>query len=150
MELIIVLMILVTIAGIALPRFSSVTDRSNDTRRISDMVAVEKALEMYKTDHGVYPVVKGWSGDAPNYGSNGYDADGYIPGLVPKYIQRLPRDPDAQYPDGPKGYLYKSNGKDYKLIANKTPTSFPTDHRFFDPKRPKAAYQISSEGGLKW
>jgi len=150
MELMIVLLILVTIAGIAVPRFSSVSDRSNDARRVSDMVAVEKALEMYKADHGVYPKVQGWQGDAPNYGDHGYDKNGYIPGLVPNYIQRLPRDPDSQYPIGGKGYLYRSNGTDFKFIANKTPTDFPQDHRFYDPKRKKSAYQVSSPGGLKW
>lgn len=150
MELMIVLLILVTIAGIAVPRFSSVSDRSNDARRISDMVAVEKALEMYKADHGTYPKVKSWQGDAPNYGGHGYDKNGYIPGLVPDYIQRLPRDPDPEYPDGSKGYLYRSNGQDFKFIAHKTPTSFPKDHRFYDPKRKKYAYQVSSPGGLNW
>ena len=150
MELVIVLLILVTIAGIALPRFGKVTEKANDSRRIADLQAVEKALEMYKADHGSYPEVSGWSGDAPSYGGHGYDAEGYIPGLVPDYIQMLPRDPDKQYPDGSKGYLYKSNGKEYKFLAHKTPTTFPTDHRFYDSKRSTWAYQVSSKGGAGW
>lgn len=152
MELIIVLLILVTIAGIALPRFGKVTDRANDARRIADLNAVEKALEMYHADHGTYPSTSSaWSGDAPNYGGHAYTADDpYIPGLIPDYIQMLPRDPDKAYPDGSKGYLYKSNGKDYKFLAHQTPTSFPTDHRYFDPNRKTWAYQVSSKGGANW
>ena len=151
MELIIVLLILVTIAGIALPRFGKVAERANDTRRIADLNAVEKALEMYHADNGAYPVVNGWSGDAPSFGGHGYTAtDPYIPGLVPDYIAMLPSDPDKSYPTGAKGYLYKSNGKDYKFLANKTPSSFPSDHRYFDPARKTSAYQVSSVGGANW
>ena len=149
-EWVIVLLILLTIAGVALPRFGQVTERANDMRRIADLEAVEEALEMYKADHGTYPKVSGWSGDAPRYGGHGYGVDGYIPGLVPDYIQMLPRDPDKQHPTGGKGYLYKSDGTDYKFIANKTPGSFPSSHRFFDPKRADWAYQVSSEGGAGW
>ena len=150
MELVIVLLILVTIAGIALPRLGQVSERANDTRRIADLEAVEKALELYKADHGGYPEVKGWSGDPDKYGGKGYGADGYIPGLVPDYIQMLPRDPNRQYPDSGKGYIYKSDGKEYKLLAHKTPMSYPTDHRFYDPRRSTWAYQVSSKGGLDW
>ncbi|MFT4710923.1 MAG: prepilin-type N-terminal cleavage/methylation domain-containing protein, partial [Planctomycetota bacterium] len=151
MELIIVLMILVTIAGIALPRFGTATDRANDTRRIADLSSVQKALDMYYLDNGAYPIVSGWSGDAPNYGGHGYTiADPYIPGLIPEYMEMLPRDPNKAFPDGGRGYLYKSNGKEYKLLAHKTPTSFPADHRYFDSARPTWAYQVSSKGGSSW
>ena len=151
MELIIVLLILVTIAGIALPRFGTATERANDTRRITDLNSVQKALEMYFVDNGTYPVVSGWSGDAPNYGGHGYStADPYIPGLVPEYMEMLPRDPDRAFPDGSKGYLYRSDGSDYKFIAHQTPTSYPTDHRYFDTARPTWSYQVSSKGGTSW
>lgn len=151
MELIVVLIIIVTIAGIAMPRFGKTTARSNDARRIADLTAVEKALEMYKLDHGVYPSTDGkWVGDAEAYGGKGYGAKGYIPGLVPDYMQMLPRDPDKIYPDKNHGYLYRSDGTNYKFLAWNTPTNFPKDHRFFDPKRPKSSYQVSSKGARNW
>ena len=151
MELIIVLMILVTIAGIALPRFGSATERANDTRRVADLNSVQKALEMYFVDNGSYPKTAGWSGDAKRYGGHGYTAaDPYIVGLVPKYMEMLPRDPDKSFPTNDSGYLYRSDGKNYKFIAHKTPNSFPTEHRYFDSARPTWAYQVSSSGGSAW
>ena len=151
MELIIVLMILVTITGIALPRFGSATERADDTRRIADLNSVQKALEIYHGEHGAYPKVSGWSGDATKYGGHGYTAtDPYIPGLVPKYIEMLPRDPNKSFPDGHSGYLYKSDGKNYKFIAHKTPNNYPDDHRYFDSARKTWAYQVSSQGGAGW
>ena len=151
MELIIVLMILVTIAGIALPRFGTATERADDARRIADLNSLQKALEMYYVDHGSYPLVSGWSGDATGYGGHSYTAaDPYIPGLIPEYIEMLPRDPNRSFPDSKSGYLYKSNGKDYKVLAHKTPNSYPTDHRYFDSARATWAYQVSSKGGSSW
>ncbi len=151
MELIIVLLIIVTIAGIALPRFGKATERANDTRRIADLNTIQKALELYFAENGTYPLAADWSGDAPSYGGHGYTAtDPYILGLVPDFIEMLPRDPNKAYPAESHGYIYKSDGKDYKVLAHETPTSFPTDHRFFDSARPTWAYQVSSKGGANW
>ena len=106
---------------------------------------------MYHADHGTYPVVNGWSGDTASYGGHGYTADDpYIPGLIPDYIAMLPRDPNRKHPADNKGYLYKSNGTDFKVLAYGTPTTFPTDHRYYDPTRPTYAYQVSSKGGAAW
>ena len=150
MELVLVLLSLLIIAAIAMPRFGKVQGRTQDSERTADLESVQAALEAYKQDHGSYPAVEGWRGDAQNYGGSGYGADGYVPGLVPDYLQELPRDPDPSYPGETEGYLYKSNGKDYKLIAHKTPSDFPTNHRFYDPKRRTWAYQVSSRGGRGW
>ncbi len=151
MELIIVLLILVTIAGIALPRFGKATERADDTRRIADLNTVQKALELYHAENGTYPLAENWTGDAPNYGGHGYtSSDPYISGLIPDYIEMLPRDPNKAYPDKAKGYMYKSDGTDYKFVANNTPNNYPTDHRYFDKERPDSAYQVSSKDGADW
>ncbi len=151
MELVIVLMVIVTIAGIAMPRLGSASERAFNARRVSDLSTLQKALELYHADNGIYPVVSGWSGDAPKYGGHGYtQVDPYIPGLIPEYIDMLPADPDAGFPTGSKGYLYKSDGDEYKVLAHQTPSKFPTDHRFFDSVRPTWAYQVSSKGGADW
>jgi prepilin-type N-terminal cleavage/methylation domain-containing protein len=151
MELIIVLLILVTIAGIALPRLGSATERAYDMRRMADLNTIQKALELYHADNGTYPVVSGWSGDAPSYGGHGYTStDPYIPGLIPDYLEMLPKDPDTAYPVSGKGYLYKSNGTNYKVLAHQTPNKYPDDHRYYDPIRKTWSYQVSSKGGASW
>ena len=150
-ELVVVMTILTIIAGIALPRFTQFKEKAQDGRRISDLVQIEKALEAYFVENGSYPTTGGaWRGEAPHHGALGYDANGYIPGLVPDYMKELPRDPHPEYPTGNRGYLYKSNGTDYKFLAHNTPTNFPTDHRFLDTLRQTWAYQVSSEGGVNW
>lgn len=150
-ELVVVITILTIIAGIALPQYSQFSAKAQDSRRVSDLVAVEKALDLYFTQFGTYPTTGGeWRGDAPSYGGHGYGATGYIPGLVPDYIKELPRDPDPSRPTAGQGYLYRSDGVNYKFLAHQTPTTFPTNHRFFDPQRPTWAYQVSSSGTVNW
>ncbi len=146
--------ILSIIAGVAVPQLGRFSSKARDARRVSDLKTVEAALEAYRVDFGTYPPAAGganaWSGDAPSYGGYGYDASGYILGLVPEYIKELPRDPSGDNPQGGSGYLYRTNGTDYKFLAHQTAESFPTNHRFFDPRRPSHAYQVSSPGGAGW
>ncbi len=149
-ELIVVMVILVTLAGVVVPRLGERSEQAYDARRKSDLVAVEQALNLFHLDNGHYPQTSGWSGEAPSYGAHGYDETGYIPGLVPNYLPMLPSDPDPRYPTGSFGYLYRSNGTDFKFLAYRTPDTYPTDHRFFDSRRPTTAWQVSSQGGAAW
>lgn len=150
-ELVVTMSILIIIAGVVVPQFSQFGDRANDARRVADLVSVEKALEAYRLQYGTYPTTGGaWRGDAPSYGGLGYDAAGYIPGLVPEFVKELPRDPSNAYPAGGSGYLYRSDGTDYKFLAHATPNEYPADHRFYDARRPTHAYQVSSAGGANW
>ncbi len=155
-EVVVVMLILTLMMGVVAPRFMGRSDDAMNNRRAQDLLNVQKALEMYFSDHGNYPQVSGWSGDAQNYGGLGYDENCYIPGLVPDYIEALPRDPDTTYPDGGRGYLYRSNGQDYKFLAHQTPTVFGQDleenkyAKLFDPRRPTHSWQVSSLGGKNW
>lgn len=90
------------------------------TRRIEDLSAITDALMSYHADNGHYPK----SGEAGNgwfgIGRNRLPPEEWIPGLVPKYLSEVPRDPmllpgvdDAQY-------IYQSNGTDYKLLVLKS------------------------------
>jgi hypothetical protein len=85
-------------------------------QRINDLKSVREALAAYATAHsGEYPKADEWNGFKSFWGESLGAA--WIPELVPDYIASLPRDPAiSEVPDHAQ-YLYKSNGKDYKLIA---------------------------------
>jgi len=149
--LVAVVVVLAILAGIILPGATNGVGEAQDVRRMEDMQSLRAALEQYHADHGAYPTTYStWRGDAPDYGGKGYGENGYIPGLVPHYLPVLPRDPDERFPSGSKGYLYRSNGSDYKLLAYYTPSAYPDDGQLHDPKRPTWAWQVSSPGGHNW
>lgn len=78
-------------------------------KRVTDLVVINDALKAYHRRHGVYPKAEGLSG-FPERGA------AWIPGLSPDFISELPRDPVSADTSGPK-YVYVSDGKDYKLLA---------------------------------
>ncbi|MFQ5748399.1 MAG: prepilin-type N-terminal cleavage/methylation domain-containing protein [Planctomycetota bacterium] len=151
-EMLIVVSILAMLTAILVPVLDDSAKSSRDARRAADLKSVQAALEAYKRENGVYPSTNNqWWGDAPSYGGKDYQgAKAYIPGMVPNFMPSLPKDPDPQYPSGDKGYLYRSDGKNYKFLANKTPESFKKGNPFYDPKRKTFAWQISTPGGYKW
>ena len=70
---------------------------------------------------------------------------GYIPGLVPTYIAVLPLDPI----NTPDGYLYLSDGTNYKLLSHQSPESYPAaGTKFYDPVRPTWSWKLCSAGQL--
>jgi len=151
-EMLIVVTILAMLAGILVPILAEDAAIARDGRRASDLRSVASALANYKDRNGVYPTTSGaWQGDAGNYGSMDYGTSGYIPSLVPDYIPYLPQDPDPQFPNGTDGgYMYRSNGKDFKFVIHSTPTTYYASNPFYDPTRPTIGWQVSSPGGYDW
>lgn len=150
-ELLVVVTILALLAGILVPVFEDDLSSSRDAVRMASLKNLSWALEAYKSVNGAYPTTGGaWRGDPPAYGGHGYDAVGYIPGLVPNFIQALPRDPDPQFPAVDAGFVYRSDGQDYKLIAHRTPEDYFPSNRFYDPQRPTTAWAVCSPGGYTW
>lgn len=85
-------------------------------QRLSDLQAVKAALEKYHQANGAYPVSSAWDGLHSQWGES---TEEWIQGLAPTYIATLPLDPTHDNPK-PSQYLYRSDGKDYKLIAHHT------------------------------
>ena len=86
-EMLIVVTILALLAGILLPVLENEAAIARDARRAADLKSISGALIQYRQDNGTFPDTGGaWQGDAGNFGSFGYDAGGYIPGLVPDYL----------------------------------------------------------------
>ncbi len=149
-EILIVVIVLGILTALVIPKFANAKDSSSDGVRKAHMRAVEKALEQYYGKYDYYPVSHGWSGDAPSYGGKGYTGpDGYIPGLAPEFLKELPQDPTVT-PAGGKGYLYRSNGRDYKFLAHQTPKSYGPDQQYYDHRRKTWAWMISTPGGRDW
>jgi len=119
------------------------------TRRLADFAALRGALERYRAEHGAYPKVGGLSG---LYAASGALNPDWIPGLVPRYLPALPRDPRGGS-DPARQYDYASNGSDYKLIAHNAEGCyrvFKQHPELIDPARHCWAYGYWTGGGKDW
>ncbi len=117
--------------------------------RLNDLKCLKEALEAYKKDNTLYPASVGFDGLYTSWGSEGPD---WIKGLSPRYIKTLPRDP-RNNKNKSQQYLYKSNGKDYKLIAHSTndcDTIKIEKAYMIDPKRNCKTYGFWTEGAKSW
>ncbi len=90
---------------------------STEGQRVRHLVRLNSALGGYYKKHKKYPITKGYQGIKSCWGASRAD---WISGVVPEFIDALPRDPTNNDNCSPQ-YLYKSNGKGYKLIAHKPP-----------------------------
>lgn len=118
-------------------------------QRKADLAQIHIALESYHMDHGKYPKSQGFDG---LYTTWGKASTKWIRGLIPQYINILPRDP--RLTNIPKEqYLYRSNGKDFKLISHAAEdckivkVEYP---ELIDPKRDCWAYGYWTEGAKDW
>ena len=93
-ELLIVVVVIGILASITIVAFNGIQQRARDVARTSDIVAVQKALEIYRADNGTYPSVA-----TDNSGRNLADL---APLLVPIYIAKIPNDPKS----GSMNYQY--------------------------------------------
>jgi len=121
----------------------------NSEQRISDLTQINAALEAYHKEHGAYPKSKGFDGLYTTWGEASKE---WIKDLVPKYINALPRDPRLN--TNPKEqYLYRSNGKDFKLISHGAEDCKIVKSKqpeLIDPKRDCWSYGYWTEGAKNW
>ncbi|WP_068715562.1 type II secretion system major pseudopilin GspG [Vibrio tritonius] len=105
LEVMVVVVILGILASVVVPNLLGNKEKADQQKAITDIVALENALDMYKLDNSVYPttdqglealVSKPSSPEPRNYRDGGY-------------IKRLPKDPwsnDYQYlSPGDKGTI---------------------------------------------
>ena len=117
---------------------------------LKDILLLKDALNSYFNENKSYPKSSGgWDAVIANYGESKAD---WIPGLAPSYIKILPADP-RQSRDPGKQYMYKSDGKDFKLISHH-PTGIEdiikTHPDLVDPARPSWAFGVWTEGAKYW
>lgn len=160
-ELLIVIAIIAILASVMAPTMQDFMARARNAGRMANLDTLHVAIFAFQRDNGSYPSAAwAWRGEA-GYGSYPHcDANGYVPGLCPTYIARLPADPMAGRFNPAvgwvnNGFLYLSNGVDFKLLSHGGPEA--PNHRygdesfkFYDPVRPNHAWQVSSPGGKDW
>ncbi|PJA39288.1 hypothetical protein CO179_05630 [candidate division WWE3 bacterium CG_4_9_14_3_um_filter_39_7] len=118
-ELIVVIVIIGLLAGIGIASFQGSLQNARTAKRLSDLKEINDALKRFYIVHGLYPVSGGgtgpWDGLYTNWGDSTPD---WIPGLVPDYLEFLPRDP-RNHTDPTQQYIYRSNdGSSYKLLSH--------------------------------
>ncbi len=138
-----VLIIAVAVFGLWLPL------NAGYDRNFSDLEEIRSALEQFHADHGSYPVSPGWSGlKSPD----GLVTPEWIPGLTPRYLERLPEDPRSKG-DPRTQYVYRSDGRDYKLISHGAFDCDQVNSRMperVDPARVCYAYGFWTPGARLW
>ena len=93
------------------PLIASRTDpRLFNRKRVKDLVSINDALKAYHAQHGSYPKAEGLSGFSER-------GPAWIPGITPDFLPELPRDPEHSSDKSGPQYVYASDGKDYKLLA---------------------------------
>ncbi len=131
-----------------LERFESSKKKSP---RLSDLVEITKALELYHKDHLRYPISKDSKWSSAKTVDPTQERE-WIEGLVPKYLPYVPTDPEASSRLF-RQYIYKSNGTDYKILVNETDEVHMVKYHFpdlVDPKRENDSFGFWSSGALHW
>jgi len=161
-EVLLVVSIISLLSSIVITSTVSARKKARDTVRRQTLKTIATALEMYYSDFGSYPTTtstgildpasgnylpSNFSSDPNDAFGTGANSDNFIAGLVPKYLSSFPRDPlggNAPEVDvgvcGPglwkRAYIYKSNGIDYKFMAQCIPeTSVLPSDSLIDPLR---------------
>ena len=86
-EMILVIVIIAVLATITTVSYRSVELRSRDATRTRDITEVQKALEKYRYDNGMYPSV--------GTDDTSYALSTLAPALVPKYLSAIPTAPSG-------------------------------------------------------
>lgn len=126
-ELLVVISIIGLLASVVLVALNSTRAKARDSKRVADMNQIAKAMELFFDDNYSYPTN---NVAVATYGTfaNCSGAAGCAPGLVPKYISRIPEAPlpadlpcsGSAYPYN--NYRYAGTGAGVSKVSNYTIT----------------------------
>lgn len=100
-ELLVVISIISVLSALLMVNFIGIRQRGRDGQRKSNLRQIQSALELYRTDAGIYPTTS----QLPPCGS------ALLVGST-TYMQKVPCDPLTNL-----GYSYTSDGSSYILYA---------------------------------
>lgn len=157
-ELLVVISIIGLLSSVVLSSLESARVRSRDTARKVTLRELQKALELYFSANGSYPISylsgAGWYSSEPGDQLPNNSGD-WIPGLSPTYMGSLPRDPrpgksnascTVNAPLWKGAYIYRSDGQRYAIAAHCSPEgAFSIQNVFYDPIRPTWAWKVCSD-----
>lgn len=163
-ELLVVISIIGLMSAIAAVSLNSARVNARNAQRKANLVQLSKALELYYADYGSFPSTGGLGWSVVSGGGNyvvkeSTGANGWIPNLAPAYIAVLPTDPNTNTVNlsnmrsecrtvaSWNGYVYRSNGTDYKIFANCLPEgAMSLTDQFADP----APWSGTIRGAYRW
>lgn len=122
-EFLIVIVVIGILAAITVVAYNGIQERARFSAMKSDLASLNKAIQLYYSENGTYPITPQGGSNQPcsGYWCGWYQTinNDFIPGLVPQYISSTAQLPTANA-DGDT-YLYRAPtpGTDYKLIRLK-------------------------------
>jgi len=190
-ELLIVIAIISIGSAFIMLSVKNAQSRARDSQRMSDLSALDSAIKMYYRETGHYPSLPGsmaaggtgcgtkatfsdgtvsWIGSGVNIASSNSATawakdkcqdSNFIPGLVPKYISKLPTDPGPAVqitsPTGnTRGYLYyhevNSSGIEcYKIMVHSPENAkISVAKNLWDPSRDSGTDPNIVDGNAPW
>lgn len=151
-ELLVVIVIITILTAIGLVIYRDVQKSGRLAKRISDLQGIHTALELYRSDNDYYPIAPSLSSECAIGGS--LAPDDVIPGLVPRYMQSFPADPQMDQAGNKSCYIYISNsdGSGYKIIdfqiAEFTGEDYLKERGLIDPARDGGSDSCKVDGNL--
>lgn len=110
-ELLIVVVVIAILAAISVVAYTNIQQRARDSVRQSDIKTLVKAIELFYTDNGNYPMANGWCTQP----SNPPYAAAFQAEIAP-YLARVPRDPS--FAGTHQDYIYRNlSEQGYYLYA---------------------------------
>jgi len=111
-ELLVVIAIIGILASVVVVNVGSARVKARDAKRISDMKAIQTALEMYYDDNGVYPIY------CPTNGGS-YCLATSLSTYLSGFLSTFPTDPIENRPYAGLTYRYSSynDGKGYRIFT---------------------------------
>lgn len=120
-ELLVAITIIGLLATVATFSANKALERNRDLKRQALINETADALEKYYYNNRSYPLSgASWNRDfvnpGINFANNVYQTP-IIPYLTPTYISTLPKDPKFNPATEIRGFMYYSDGNNYKLVS---------------------------------
>lgn len=135
-ELLIVVLIISILAAVGFISYSTAQKQARIAKRVEDLRNIRTALEIFYAKNGFYPSTNGNLSSECIVGSS-KASDQVIPNLVPTYMTAFPADPKMDKATSLSCYIYRSDGKDYKLwdrdIIEFTQADYQSQRNLIDP-----------------